>query len=134
MRSARDGGVEMSTIGAPMGAGSGPRGPGGPERAPDGSPTRRERLRLELTQEIKDTALAQLASGGPSAVTLRGIARELGVSPAALYGYFASLDDLFTALITDGFTDLAEAVESAIASRADAPVPDRLLAGLYAYR
>jgi AcrR family transcriptional regulator len=124
-----------STIGAPTGADPRPAGGGGAERGPaDGSPTRRERLRQELTQDIKDTALAQLAAGGPSAITLRGIARELGVSPAALYGYFASLDDLFTVLIADGFIDQAETVEAVIASRADQPVQDRMLAALYAYR
>jgi AcrR family transcriptional regulator len=77
------------------------------------TPTRRERLREALTAEIKECACRQLADGGPPAVTLRGIARELGVSPAALYGYFDSLDALFTALIVDGFDDLADAVAAA---------------------
>lgn len=96
--------------------------------------TRRERLRQELTAEIKATALRQLEEGGPAAVSLRGIARELSVSPAALYGYVDDLDDLFTALITDGFNALAEAVEGAIAARAGEPAADRVLAGLFAYR
>ncbi|MGE3621818.1 MAG: TetR/AcrR family transcriptional regulator [Acidimicrobiia bacterium] len=97
-------------------------------------PTRRERLRQELTRQIKDTALAQLAQGGPGAVGLRAIAREIGVSPTALYGYFASLDDLFTALIADGFHDLADTVGAAADRRKDDPVQDRMLAMLFAYR
>ena len=63
-----------------------------------------------MNADIKDCACRQLAEGGPPAVTLRGIAREIGVSPAALYGYFDSLDALFTALIVDGYEDLADAV------------------------
>src|SRR5690606_6002364 len=61
-------------------------------------------------------------------------AREVGVSPAAIYGYFANLDDLVTSLVLDGFTSLAEAVEAAIGAHAGEPVQDRLLAGLFAYR
>ena len=55
--------------------------------------TRRERLRADLIAEIKAVAIAQLEAAGPAGVSLRGIAREVGVSPAALYGYFDSLDD-----------------------------------------
>ena len=94
--------------------------------------TRRERLREALVTDIKACALAQLEDGGATAVTLRGIAREIGVSPAALYGYFDSLDDLFTGLITDGFNDIADAVDAAVDP--DAPLETRLLRGLLAYR
>jgi AcrR family transcriptional regulator len=96
--------------------------------------TRRERLRAELVESIKDAALAQLEAGGPSAVSLRGVAREVGVSPAAIYGYFDSLDDLFTALITDGFNDQADAIEAAVDAHAGTPIGTRMLAGLLAYR
>lgn len=98
------------------------------------SDTRRVRLRRELIDEIKTVALRQLTNGGPQAVGLRAIARELGMSPSALYGYFDSLDALFTALITDGFNSLADAVDSAAASDVDRPLQDRMLAGLLAYR
>ena len=77
------------------------------------APTRRARLREAMNADIKECACRQLAEGGPPAVTLRGIAREIGVSPAALYGYFDSLEALFTALIVDGYEDLADAVEAA---------------------
>jgi AcrR family transcriptional regulator len=96
--------------------------------------TRRERLRAELVAHIKQVALQQLEAGGPAAVSLRGIAREIGVSPAALYGYFDSLDDLFTALITDGFDSLADAVETAVAATAERPRGERMLAAVLAYR
>jgi AcrR family transcriptional regulator len=94
--------------------------------------SRRERLREAMNADIKDCAARQLAEGGPSAVTLRGIAREIGVSPAALYGYFDSLDALFTALIVDGYEDLADAVEAAAA--APGPPGRRLLESARAFR
>ncbi len=96
--------------------------------------TRRDRLRAELVDSIKQAALGQLEVGGPAAVSLRGIAREIGVSPAALYGYFDSLDDLFTALITDGFNDLADTVDAAVHGDPAAPLGVKMLRGLLAYR
>ncbi|MEO1061493.1 MAG: TetR/AcrR family transcriptional regulator [Actinomycetota bacterium] len=72
--------------------------------------TRRERQRRELTAEIVAVARRQLAEGGRAAVSWRGIAREVGMNPASLYTYFASLDDLFTALILESYGSLAAAV------------------------
>lgn len=97
-------------------------------------PTRRERLRQELTAAIKATALRRLAGEGPAAVTLRGIARELEISPAALYGYFESLEDLWGALIADGYHALAAQVEDAMALHRAGGHADQLFAGLLAYR
>jgi AcrR family transcriptional regulator len=98
------------------------------------SVSRRQRLRQELTAEIKRVALDQLADGGPQAINLRAIARALGISPAALYGYFASLDDLYNTLITDGFNALAQHVEEAIGAHTETRRDEQLLAALLAYR
>jgi AcrR family transcriptional regulator len=81
--------------------------------------SRRERLRAETTREITVIALRQMAEGGPGAISLRGIAREMGMTARAIYSYFPTRDDLITALISRIATSLSEAVESA--SRA---VPD----------
>ena len=97
-------------------------------------PSRRDRLRQELTDAIKDTALRQLADDGPQAVTLRGIARELEISPASIYGYFSSLDDLYSNLIADGFNALAQQVEDAVDWHRDGGHADQMLAALLAYR
>ncbi|WP_426362694.1 TetR/AcrR family transcriptional regulator [Streptomyces sp. E-08] len=95
---------------------------------------RRERLRAETTAEIKETALRLMASGGPDAITLRAIAREMGMTANAIYGYFATRDDLVTALIDDVYSALADAVESAW-SAADAQGPAaRILAWARAFR
>ncbi|MFE0188128.1 TetR/AcrR family transcriptional regulator [Streptomyces sp. NPDC059008] len=78
-----------------------------------GSRGRRERLRAETTAEIKKVALDLMASGGPDAITLRAIAREMGMTANAIYGYFATRDDLVTTLINDVYTALADAVDTA---------------------
>ncbi|MFF2614003.1 TetR/AcrR family transcriptional regulator [Kitasatospora xanthocidica] len=81
--------------------------------AATGTTGRRERLRAETTAEIKSVALALMASGGPDAITLRAIAREMGMTANAIYGYFATRDDLVTTLINDVYTALADAVDAA---------------------
>jgi AcrR family transcriptional regulator len=78
-----------------------------------GTTARRERLRAETTAEIKEVALELMASGGPDAITLRAIAREMGMTANAIYGYFATRDELVTALIHDVYTALADAVDAA---------------------
>ncbi|WP_375502006.1 TetR/AcrR family transcriptional regulator [uncultured Jatrophihabitans sp.] len=74
---------------------------------------RRERLRIETTAEIKQRAWASMAEVGTDALSLRAVARQMGMAPSALYRYFASRNDLLTALIIDGFTGLAGALRKA---------------------
>ncbi|MBV2152736.1 TetR/AcrR family transcriptional regulator [Kitasatospora sp. SUK 42] len=95
---------------------------------------RRERLRAETTAEIKSTALELMGTGGPDAITLRAIAREMGMTANAIYSYFATRDDLVTALIADVYTALADAVDAAwSASAQDAPA-QRIQAWAHAFR
>jgi AcrR family transcriptional regulator len=74
--------------------------------------TARARARAELTEEIKAAARRQLIEGGPSELSLRGVARELGMVSSAVYRYFASRDELLTALIIDAYDAMGEAVET----------------------
>jgi AcrR family transcriptional regulator len=97
-------------------------------------PTRRERLRAELTKEILDVAGQQLAERGPGGVSWRGIAREVGMNPASLYTYFDRLDDLFTALILQAFEALADAVRTASDRASDEAPIDHLIACSSGYR
>src|SRR4051812_943387 len=76
-------------------------------------PTARERVRAELTAEITDAARRQLASVGAAGLSLRAVARELGMASSALYRYFPSRDDLLTRLIVEGYDDLGAAGEAA---------------------
>ncbi|AKZ54206.1 putative TetR-family transcriptional regulator [Streptomyces ambofaciens ATCC 23877] len=73
----------------------------------------RARARIEVTAAIKDEARAQLAAEGAAKLSLRAVARELGMASSALYRYFPSRDDLLTALIIDAYNSLGEAAETA---------------------
>ncbi|MFF4353074.1 TetR/AcrR family transcriptional regulator [Streptomyces sp. NPDC001530] len=76
----------------------------------------RARARVEVTAAIKDEARRQLAAEGAAKLSLRAVARELGMVSSALYRYFPSRDDLLTALIIDAYDSLGETAESAHAA------------------
>ncbi|MET7859912.1 TetR/AcrR family transcriptional regulator [Streptomyces sp. NPDC005318] len=73
----------------------------------------RERARIEVTAAIKDEARKQLAADGAARLSLRAVARELGMVSSALYRYFPSRDELLTALIVDAYDAVGEAAEAA---------------------
>jgi AcrR family transcriptional regulator len=75
--------------------------------------TARDRARAELTKEIKDAARRQLAEVGANGLSLRAVARELGMVSSALYRYFPSRDHLLTALIVDAYNAIGGAAEAA---------------------
>ncbi|MBE1534371.1 TetR/AcrR family transcriptional regulator [Actinomadura algeriensis] len=68
--------------------------------------TRRDRLRAATVREISETARRILIEQGPDAVTLRAIAREMGMTAPALYRYFGSHGELLRHLIGEIFTEL----------------------------
>jgi AcrR family transcriptional regulator len=70
--------------------------------------------RGDLRRDLLDTALALIAQEGPSAVSLRALARRLGVSHAAPANHFPDKAALFTAIAVEGFTLLAEAIEDGV--------------------
>jgi AcrR family transcriptional regulator len=77
------------------------------------SRTARERVRAELTREITETARRHLATEGAAGLSLRAVAREMGMVSSAVYRYFPSRDDLLTALIIDGYNAIGAAAEQA---------------------
>jgi AcrR family transcriptional regulator len=79
------------------------------------APSRRDRIRAATTAEIKETARRILVTEGPDAVSLRAIAREMGMTAPALYRYFGSHEELIKHVIADIFTELAADLRSAIA-------------------
>jgi AcrR family transcriptional regulator len=87
----------------------------------------RARARAEMTEQIKLIAREHLAAEGPN-LSLRAVARDLGVVSSAVYRYFDSRDALLTALIIDGYDSLGEVVERAEASVARRDVAARWLA------
>jgi AcrR family transcriptional regulator len=76
-------------------------------------PSARERVRAELTADITGAARRQLAEVGAAALSLRAVAREVGMVSSAVYRYFPSRDELLTRLIIDGYDDLGAAAEAA---------------------
>jgi AcrR family transcriptional regulator len=82
--------------------------------------TLRARVRAEMVDEIKRAARRHLAADGAN-LSLRAVARDLGMVSSAIYRYFPSRDELLTALIIDAYDALGAATEAAAAAadRAD---------------
>ncbi|MFG3618534.1 TetR/AcrR family transcriptional regulator [Nocardia sp. NPDC047654] len=72
----------------------------------------RARVRSEMIEEIKAAARKRLAVDGAN-LSLRGVARDMGIVASALYRYFPSRDDLLTALIMEAYQALAAEAEVA---------------------
>ena len=96
--------------------------------------TRRERVRAATIVEIKEIARQHMVEKGAASISLRAIAREMGMTSPALYRYFDSRDDLVTALIVDAYNSLAEALEAGREAYPAGQHGDRLAAVAYAYR
>jgi AcrR family transcriptional regulator len=97
-------------------------------------PSRLERRRDATTAEIKATARALLVAEGPAALTLRAIAREMGLSAPALYRYFDSHESIVEALCHDVLDEITHTLEAA---RDTVPTDDpvaRLVAACRAFR
>jgi AcrR family transcriptional regulator len=96
--------------------------------------TRRERARAATIQEIQQTALQLMREQGTTDVRFTDIARVMGMTPPALYRYYADRDHLLTDLITDAYGKLGSAVATA---RDQVPAEDiggRWVATATAYR
>ena len=103
---------------------------GGETSGPGRRPTAgtRSRFRSQVRDEVKTAALRQLAEGGPAAVSVNAIARELGVSGPALYRYFTSREDLLDALVLDAYGDLGTALaDAATGGHGDGHPPEQRL-------
>jgi AcrR family transcriptional regulator len=104
--------------------------PAGPAR-PAGA---RERARAELTRQIMETARAHLATNGAAGLSLRAVARDLGMVSSAVYRYVPSRDDLLTRLIVEAYDALGEAAERAEAAVPRGDLPGRFRAVAHAVR
>ena len=96
--------------------------------------SRRERLRAQTLAEIREHGYAQIAEGGPTALSLNGIAKAMGMSGPGLYRYFASRDELLATLVTESYEDLAETLEHAAEQARRRPPEARLRAVADAFR
>ena len=96
--------------------------------------TARERARVEITREILDSARGYLATDGAPALSLRAIARDLGMASSALYRYFKSRDELLTRLIIDAYDSLGAAAEASEAAVDRSDLAGRFIAICHAVR
>ena len=103
--------------------------------SPDRVPSRRRNARGEgskLAHEIVEGAMALIArEGGPQAVALRSVAREIGISAPSIYAHFPDRESILQAVVVQVFEELRLRLEEAISAESD-PV-DRLVAGSRAY-
>lgn len=88
--------------------------------------TRRERMRAETELEIRRRARKLLVREGREAVTLRAIARDLGITAPALYRYYDSREDLLRQLCVDICADLAAELNRAIEGMGEKDYRDKL--------
>ncbi|MEV6138293.1 WHG domain-containing protein [Nocardia sp. NPDC051990] len=83
--------------------------------------TPRARARAQTMNDIVRIGREHLATDGAAALSLRAVARDLGVVSSAVYRYVRSRDELLTLLVIDGYNALGDAVDAALA---DAPDDD----------
>lgn len=74
---------------------------------------KREESRQRIEAQIIELGRQQLATVGAAGLSVRAIARELGMVSSAVYRYVASRDALLTLLLVDAYTDLADFVDGA---------------------
>lgn len=83
--------------------------------------TPRALAREQTMRRIVELGNTQLAEQGAGELSVREIARGLGLCSSAIYRYVRSRDELLTLLIVDAFEDLASAVDSAVEDAPEAP-------------
>ena len=89
---------------------------------------KRDELRQQQMETIKNVARRFLAQSGPEGIVLRAIAREMGQTSSAMFRYYANRDELLTALILDAYNDLGEHVEATSRKVARREAHDRFIA------
>ena len=77
--------------------------------------TPRARAREQTMRDIVRIGRTHLATEGAAALSLRAVARDLGLVSSAVYRYVASRDELLTLLVVDGYDELGDAVDTALA-------------------
>jgi AcrR family transcriptional regulator len=101
---------------------------------PVASATRRARVRTATTDEIKTTARRLLVEEGPDALTLRAIARSMGMTAPALYRYFSSHEELVGACTLDLLAEITSTLERARDTVGPQDPVGRLMAACRAFR
>ncbi|MBC2933790.1 TetR/AcrR family transcriptional regulator [Nocardioides sp. zg-1228] len=88
----------------------------------------RARAREQTMRDIVRIGRDHLATDGAAALSLRAVARDLGLVSSAVYRYVASRDELLTLLVIDGYDELGDAVDAALAEVDPADHAGRMVA------
>ena len=102
--------------------------------SPSASTSARALARDQVTRAILTSARGQLGTVGPAALSVRAVARDVGMVSSAVYRYFPSRDELLTALLVECFDEQGEAVETAVAACGPDDVAGRWSALAEAFR
>lgn len=97
--------------------------------------SRRERTHAATAAEIKAVSRRLMVEQGTASLNLRSVARDMGMTPSALYRYFDSRDALLTALIIESYDDVGSVAEHAAATiPADCHPLDAFMTVAHAFR
>lgn len=96
--------------------------------------SRRDRLRAATVREITQTARRILIEEGPVAVTLRAIARDMGMTAPALYRYFNSHEELLRRMVGEIFNSLTDDLEAALCAVPDGDMSGKLVVACTEFR
>ncbi|MCH1865872.1 TetR/AcrR family transcriptional regulator [Nocardioides sp. CFH 31398] len=96
--------------------------------------TRRERVRRETVEEIKATAREHLTLASSSQFSLRAVARDVGLTPSAIYRYFGSQQELVGAVAKDAYESVTHVFRAVAAETEGEAAGARLRALGRAYR
>lgn len=90
--------------------------------------TPRERARAQTVADIVRLGREHLAVHGAAALSLRAVARDLGVVSSAVYRYVQNRDELLTLLLIDAYGELGDEVDAAVGRVAEADFAGRFRA------
>ncbi|NYG36370.1 TetR/AcrR family transcriptional regulator [Janibacter alkaliphilus] len=79
----------------------------------------REESRARTTAAILGAARAEIAEHGGGGLSMRAVAREVGMVSSAVYRYFPTREALLTAMILESYGSLADALRRALDEATD---------------
>src|SRR5262245_8808788 len=84
----------------------------------------RERRKEKVREAILQAALDLVTERGPQALSLRKVAQRVDYSPAGLYEYFGSKEEIAVALVNEGFRRMSKYLKQI---PEDLPAPEHVI-------